>query len=95
MDLIHKKYLEKEFIDFIIIDECMPFMKGSSLISLLKQMAHEKSFYNITIISYTSFDSIEKKKFILDKGADYIINKPIQYDDFKIFFKSICTESSS
>ena len=61
----------------------MPFMKGSTFIKLFKQLYQEINFYHIKIISYTAFDCEEKKKLILNSGADKIINKPIPYNDFK------------
>ena len=83
IDILYKNFINNVKFDIIIIDEFMPFMKGSSFIKLFKQLQHESNFYEIKIISYTAFDSEEKKKLIFSSGADQIINKPISYNDFK------------
>jgi response regulator RpfG family c-di-GMP phosphodiesterase len=50
---------------------------------LFNQLNTESNFYNLKFISYTAFDSDEKKKLILDSGADYILNKPVSFKQFK------------
>ena len=89
LGLIHSNFLQNNYISLIITDEYMPYMKGSTMIKLLKNLSKEDSFYNITFVSYTSFDTNEKKKYILDQGADHIINKPIAYDLFKLFINDL------
>ncbi len=64
-------------------------MKGSSLIKLMKSLSKENNFYNIIFVSYTAFDSYEKKKYILDQGADYILNKPVVYQDLRNLINDI------
>jgi signal transduction histidine kinase len=82
LDLIYRKSLEKIHYELIIIDEYMPYMKGSTLIRLLKQLYNESNFYKTYFISHTAFDTPEKKKFIQDSGADYIMSKPAQFEEF-------------
>ena len=43
----------------------------------------------IYIMSYTSYDSPEKKQYILSKGADCIVTKPVCYKDFCEIFNSL------
>jgi CheY-like chemotaxis protein len=83
IDIIYKNFIQNVKFDIIIIDEYMPYMKGSTFIKLFNQLYQESNFYNIKIISYTAFDSIEKKNLILNAGADHIINKPVSFNDFK------------
>jgi CheY-like chemotaxis protein len=83
IDIVYKNFINNVKFDIIVIDEYMPFMKGSTFIKLFKQLYQESNFYNVKIISYTAFDSNEKKKLILNSGADQIINKPISFNDFK------------
>ena len=85
MQLLYKSFTQNLLFNYVIIDEHMPFMKGSTLIKLMTQLYHENNFYKINFISYTSFDTSEKKKYILDQGADHILNKPINFDDFREF----------
>jgi CheY-like chemotaxis protein/signal transduction histidine kinase len=83
INTLYKNFLENIHFDLIVIDEFMPNMKGSTFIRLFKQLYMESNFYNLKIISYTAFDSSEKKKLILDSGADYILNKPVSFSQFK------------
>jgi CheY-like chemotaxis protein/signal transduction histidine kinase len=85
IDLIYKNYLQQKFIDAIFIDETMPIMRGSMLISMLNELNKEHLFYKIKIASFTSYDTPEKKTFLIAKGADWVLNKPLSYQDFKIF----------
>ena len=86
LNTVYENYLLKNVFDILIIDECMPFMKGSSLIKLLTTLHLEGNFNKMMVISHTSFDSTELKHSILNSGADFIWNKPIQYEEFKNFF---------
>jgi CheY-like chemotaxis protein len=88
LNLIYKFYNLFKYIDILIIDETMPYMKGSHLIYLLKSMINEANFRNITIISYTSYNSSDKIDYIYMQGADFVITKPISYEQFKNFFLS-------
>ena len=83
INTLYTNFMQNIKFDLIIIDEFMPNMKGSTLIRLFKQLYTESNFYNFKIISYTAFDSDEKKKLILDSGADYILNKPVSFKQFK------------
>ncbi len=89
LQLIYSNFQKKIFFNIILIDEYMPFMKGSTLIKLMKGLSQEGNFYNILFVSYTAFDTLEKKKYILDQGADHILNKPISYEDFKLFLLTL------
>jgi len=79
---IYNLLLEKIHIDFIIIDEHMPYVKGSQMIYFFKSIAKENNFYKIKFISYTAFNTNEIREIIRKKGADYIMNKPVSYDNF-------------
>jgi len=81
-NIIYNMYLEKKYLDYIIIDEHMPYIKGSHMIYLFKLIAIEKNFYDIKFISYSAFNTKEIKEIIKSKGADYIINKPATYNQF-------------
>ena len=85
LNMIYKNYNENKFFDILIIDETMPFFKGSQIIYLLKTAIAENSLKNIIIISFTAYDSPERKEYIYSQGADYVITKPIKLDDFKTF----------
>jgi len=82
INIIYSMYLEKKYIDFIIIDEQMPYIKGSHMISMFKLIASENNFCDIKFVSYSAFNTKEIKEIIKEKGADYIINKPASFNEF-------------
>lgn len=83
LNLIYERISHNERINILIIDEYMPFMRGSSLICLLKQLSEENSILTMEKISHTAFDTFDKKNMILTKGADHVLNKPVEFDHFK------------
>jgi CheY-like chemotaxis protein len=82
IEQLYKYSQENKNFDLIIIDETMPIVRGTIVIEMIKNIIFDDKLDNITIISYTSYDSEEKKEYILSKGADFIITKPIKYDEF-------------
>jgi CheY-like chemotaxis protein len=89
MEQIYKYYQENKLFDVIFIDETMPIVRGTIVIEMLKNIILDGKLDDIIIVSYTSYDSPEKKEHIFSKGADYIITKPIRYDDFVVFIENI------
>ncbi len=85
LDRIYKSYCNKKHFDLLIIDETMPFFRGSQIINLMKTMISEGNFRELIIISFTSYSSNEKMEYILSQGADFVVNKPLQYEEFKSF----------
>jgi len=89
---LHYMYKACKFktpINIVITDETMPFMKGSMMINIISNCIKEGTFEKARIISYTSYNTEEKKNYILSQGADMIKIKPISYSDFKIMIKNI------
>jgi CheY-like chemotaxis protein len=86
LNQIYSNHLEGKYFDLLIIDETMPFFKGSQITNLLKSMMRDNHFKNITIVSFTSYDAPDKIEYIYSHGADFVISKPMKFDDFKLFF---------
>jgi len=82
MNIVYNLFLEKKSINIIIIDQQMPYIKGSHMIYLFKKIAHENNFYLIKFISYSAFKTKDIREHILKKRADLIINRPASYDKF-------------
>jgi CheY-like chemotaxis protein len=90
LDIIYKKiHCDGQKIDIIIVDEFMPYVKGSTFISFIKQVSIDNPTFNSRIISHTAFDTNEKKQMILSKGADQILNKPVNNNQLKILIKDL------
>lgn len=88
LNSIHSFYTKSNIIiDFLIIDEQMPLMNGSTLIKLLRELENQNFLYHIQIISHTAFDSIQNTNMLIESGVDNILSKPVHLQDFK---KLIC-----
>lgn len=89
INIIYNFYNEKKFFEIVIIDELMPLIKGSHIINLFKTIASEKNFYDMLFISYSAFNTPEIKEQLKSKGADFIINKPISFEEFNKLINNI------
>ncbi len=88
---IFKDYYSGIKYDVLFIDETMPFMRGSLLIQLLKNIACNKELNHIKIISITGYEDINILNYIKSYGCDGFLKKPVRYPDFKEFIKKfIC-----
>jgi CheY-like chemotaxis protein len=83
---IYKYYLKEKYFDLLIIDETMPLMNGSHVILLIKRIVNDKNFKDIKIVSYTSYNTLDKLEFLYSQGADYVLSKPVSYEEFEYFF---------
>lgn len=81
--VVYNLYINNHLIDFVITDEMMPIIKGSSMISFFKKLANENNFYDLTFISYTSYSGSNLLEKIERAGAEYVMNKPIEYNQLK------------
>ncbi len=89
LNCIYDNYQNNIRFDMIILDEYMPFMRGSTLLKVLNDIYSDGELNKIKIISHTAFDTKEIKELILKNGAYAIWNKPIHYEEFKTFMKNI------
>ncbi len=64
--------------DAIFMDEIMPIMKGSEAISIIRRLG-----YTGKIISITGNVMDEDSKTILDSGADFVVAKPLKFQDLQ------------
>ena len=83
LDYVYRGCLNKKNFNLIICDETMPYMKGSIMINTLVKLIKEETIKKMLIVSYTSYNDVDKMNYILSQGADMIKNKPISYANFK------------
>ena len=69
----------EEKIDLFLIDIEMPFING---IELTKWIREQERFAKATIIAVTASVFAEMKKMYLEKGFDFILEKPFFREDF-------------
>ena len=48
-------------------------------------MIKENNFINTIIVGHSSDDGSEQRKLFLESGADFIMNKPIKFNELKDF----------
>jgi len=77
INIIYESYKNKEYIDLVLCDEFMPFMKGSHFAKLYKSILALEGLYPI------KFSSFAENSFICDYKYDYEM-KEIKYFDYFI-----------
>jgi two-component system cell cycle response regulator len=66
---------QKENLHIIFTDECMPNLKGSEAVEIIRKIEKDNKIEYIPIISITS-ESLNTKEKIIKSGANYVISKP-------------------
>jgi len=89
---IFKDYYLGIRYDLLLIDETMPFMNGSTLTKILKDISSLKELNNITIYSITGYDDIDILNNIKSFGCDGFIKKPVKYQELKLVFEDILNQ---
>jgi DNA-binding NarL/FixJ family response regulator len=64
-------------MDYVILDENMPGIRGSQCAKILKAMISEKQLSYFKIYSMGLFDELTMKDYIINFGFDGFIPKPI------------------
>ena len=73
---IYKDFITEKNFDVILIDESMPFMKGSTCISILKSMQNDGCLNTLRAVSISSFEDLENMDIIRSHGCDEFMPKP-------------------
>ena len=50
IEIIYKGFTQNILFNYVMIDEYMPFMKGSTLIKIMTKLHQENNFYKINFI---------------------------------------------
>lgn len=77
---IYQESLKNKFLDFVIIDETMPFIRGSQVTKILKNMTAEKQLNDLAIYVATSYDDEHIISEIKQSGCDGVLKKPLNKD---------------
>jgi CheY-like chemotaxis protein len=82
LDCLTKLYSNKESrVDLLLIDEDMPYMKGSFVIRELKRLKAEGFHKNIKLVSISGNTGSEFIKFIIETGCDEVLSKDVRKND--------------
>lgn len=74
---LYKEFQIKNYYNILFIDECMPFVCGSSVIRLIKEAMVNRQLNDIYIYSVTSYVDITIKEILLASGCNEVLEKPI------------------
>ena len=86
---IYKDFRNGIKYDLLLIDENMPYLKGSTVAYVLKEMKNEGQINNIKIVSISGDTYPGTVKYILSKGVEEIIFKPVNRNSLECLMKSI------
>ena len=86
---IYKDFVLGSNYDAVLIDEMMPFMKGSVCINILKNMYSDGYLNKIKIISISSLDDQESIKYLKSQGCDEFLPKPHSKEVISKFLDSL------
>lgn len=87
-NIIDDQKSNENLIKCILTDECMDYIDGSKSMEILKELEISNKIKPIPKVSITSFDDENTNQFLLEKGADYVLNKPCSsYSLEKIFIE--------
>ena len=74
-------------IKIIITDENMEYMSGSTAISIIKSIELNNKFKNVFFVSLTAYSDVSTINSILLKGADLVMEKPLNSLKIEEIFK--------
>jgi hypothetical protein len=93
INIIYQSYKNKEYIDLVICDEFMPFMRGSHFAKLYKSILELEGLYSL------KFSLFDENSFLCDyknedemkeiKYFDYFISKNFKKEDIFLIIKEI------
>ena len=86
---IYKDYINGTKYDSVLLDENMPFMKGSNCMTILKNLYTEGFLNRIRMISISSFEDQENMKFMKTQGCDEFMPKPHSKEVISKFLDSL------
>ena len=73
------KCLKTHAPDLVLMDISMPVMDGITATKIIRKF---ENGYHLPIIAVTAYGK-ELHKKVLDAGCDYLIEKPIDFDEFE------------
>lgn len=83
MDMLRN---EKD-IDIFLVDIEMPNVDGIELTNWIRK---QEQFLGVPIVAVTASVFAEMKKMYLEKGFDYILEKPFARNEFISMLKEVC-----
>ena len=89
LNLVYQAFVGGNNFDAVLLDEAMPFMKGSKCMAILKDMYKDGFLNKLRLVSISSFDDQETVKFIRMQGCDEFLPKPQSKETISKFLDSL------
>lgn len=87
LNLIYNERKNQKYYDLLIIDESMPFMRGSLVVKNLKSLINDNEMKDIYIYVCSSYEDSNVKNQIMSCGCNDILKKPLNEDVLLKIFK--------
>jgi CheY-like chemotaxis protein len=89
LNQIYQAFVSGCNFEAVLLDEAMPFMKGSKCMNILRDMNKEGFMNKIRKISISSFEDLETIKYIKAQGCDEFLPKPHNKEAISKFIESL------
>jgi CheY-like chemotaxis protein len=89
LNAIYQGFISGNNFDAVLIDEVMPFMKGSKCINLLTEMYKDGELNKLRKISISSYEDPDTKKYLRQQGCDDFMTKPHTKETIGKFLESL------
>ena len=87
--IIDDQKSNSRLIKCVFTDECMEYINGSKSLKMLKELESSNKLRPVAKVSITSFDDEHSQNFLLDIGADYVLNKPCSSSSLELILREI------
>lgn len=83
LDCLVQLYIQKTKFDLLLIDENMPFLKGSAVVNLLREIRKDKFQTEMKIVSISGDNNEDFIKYLKKQGFDHVLSKDIKKRDLE------------
>ena len=83
MDFLAQLYTKKTNFDLLLIDENMPYLKGSVVVKLLQDVRKDKFQSEMRIISISGDNNKDFINYLLNEGCNDVMSKDIRKRDLE------------
>jgi len=92
---IYRDYYMGIKYDILLIDESMPFIRGSMITSILKNIISSKELNKILIYSITGYDDEMALNQIKSFGCDGFLKKPIRHNTLTAIIEKFLSDAQN
>lgn len=90
--IIEDQNSNNHLIKCVLSDECMEYLDGSKSFKILKELEFSSKIKPVRKVSITSFDDEHSRNLLMERGADYVLNKPCSFSSLELILREIFVE---